>query len=492
MAVHAVIADAFPSNLGEGRLGRSVSGERSTALWTHRSCVVQPWVDLDENHPVVDLYRGTIRVKLTGREAWSGDGVIQFDWHRGIWLSVETSELQDPSPIFGGGNTVDIPGMASDVPVTTTTFQTRYGDSDATGRTRYEAVAPSVTWGGGLAWAVRFDVGNFPSTRRLRDDWPWERPMGRIRLVADGWMIVLDELDGAHDRREKVKRTGGGCVTHTGILTRADGAVFDVSDRVVGEILHALQWMLSFAAAAWVPIICPTGIGADGAAVWGSWASSRRSEPRGARWMSPLWAGGLAHLWPGWWAAWRSSHGHDVLRWGLPMYVAASLEDSLELKITTAFNALEVVAWHRLAQHPHGPQLSTGSLENMRARTRLRQMLGDIGAPTFVPPGLGAAVLFAGRLPRPSRWEPVDGPYLVANVRNRIVHPRDTSRITDVPVEARYEVWELAMWYFELALFRLCGFGRPYLPRPQRPSSVMSVDVPPWTTPEEQRIRLTR
>ena len=83
-------------------------------------------------------------------------------------------------------------------------------------------------------------------------------------------------------------------------------------------------------------------------------------------------------------------------------------------------------------------------------------------------------------LGRKHSWE--HGPHALVELRNNIVHPED--KYYNMFQRAYYEAWNLAQWYLELTLLKLCGYEGNYAIASSGEIAITSTaEVARWSLP---------
>jgi hypothetical protein len=425
----------------------------------------------------VRLYDGPIHLQSIGTSVQViGDGHVAYDWHRGLHVDLE-EPVSGPVTV-GPVARLTLPDLGANAEVIRTLES--YSFDGETESLRFEgALGESLLWRREAATEVRFDIAGLVQTVMLQSSGShWQGDTRRMLLEADRWRLLIWELADAQQRRDKAKRTGCGAVTHTASLRSTDGSLINPGE--VEELLHALTWLLSFASSAWVAAIAPTGLNASGEAAWARWGQPRWSRAAGWRWLGAHHPEAIPAIWPRWWQLWQSRPTRDVLRWAVPSYVESALgRAGLEVSIPAAFTSLEILAWHNATARQN---LSNKQAKDLSAKGRLQMLLNDCSVPLNIPPQLPAAHEWASRA-QDDAIATLNGAAVVANVRNRIEHPRDTKRVEEVPVRARHELLQLMLWWIEMVLLRTCGYDGEYLDRTNpNVRLVTETTRPPWVT----------
>ncbi|MGH7485499.1 MAG: hypothetical protein ACREMY_07830, partial [bacterium] len=75
-------------------------------------------------------------------------------------------------------------------------------------------------------------------------------------------------------------------------------------------------------------------------------------------------------------------------------------------------------------------------------------------------------------------WE---GPEVVFNIRNGLIHPpKDLQDPAWPNVDELFEAWQLATWQLQLVLLRVLGYEGDYWSRLRLGRSEMDVEPVPW------------
>jgi len=102
-------------------------------------------------------------------------------------------------------------------------------------------------------------------------------------------------------------------------------------------------------------------------------------------------------------------------------------------------------------------------------------MLCKIGIPLCVPPELTNLVQLASD----RGW--LDGPRVLTEIRNGIVHPKKRQKILEAPPSTRNEAWDLGLWYLELALLGIFNYHGHYANRISRNRCRGDTEPVPWS-----------
>jgi len=240
---------------------------------------------------------------------------------------------------------------------------------------------------------------------------------GRWTAVLGEWSVTMDMRSDHTEVWRQVRAEGSIVMTHVMEIRRVDGYSFTPAD--VEPVLSGLHVGMSFALGRWVAPALPVGFDARGQRVWEQW---------GARNCSPG-APGALHWW------------HDQREWELEELLSRTVErfcdpqhefttrflmsnailsaagGFVEQRITTAFAAIEHLAWVRLKL---GRGMSRTQYDKPRAHGRLAKLLAEANIDQAIDEGHLAA-LHSYSLSASDG--PLDGPQAVVRIRNAIVHP---------------------------------------------------------------------
>ena len=128
------------------------------------------------------------------------------------------------------------------------------------------------------------------------------------------------------------------------------------------------------------------------------------------------------------------------------------------------------MAWQWLTRVDN---LDPNKVDSKNADWRIRRMLKSMKVPIDIGSSTTVLADFAGGR---------DGPKTIADLRNRVVHPKDGADILHISSAVlKQEAWNQSLWYVEVALMKLCQWDGPYLDRTQSlPLWEGNVSHPPW------------
>lgn len=297
-------------------------------------------------------------------------------------------------------------------------------------------------------------VLNFPEFHclgRANCDFLYEgRRLGRVILQNSAWEIELQALPSTHAIIEQLKDGGGNAITHVARITRVDGKAFTC--KQLDEIVYDFQRFLSFARGAWTSVFGTIGYDRNGNEVYKDWSQRISSPWQVCRsWFDIHHGETLAVAFPGFVRLMHhpmlSSAGYAALHWYLRSNRAgegAGVDGGLILSQA----ALEGLSMSVLSNAVVTLPRTATAADRIRAACQHLNILTGIPATSK----------------RMRSWQRhgafSDGPEAVTRLRNELVHPKRL-----LPGKLPFiipEVWQLAQWYIEVMLLKLCGYEGVY------------------------------
>jgi hypothetical protein len=296
---------------------------------------------------------------------------------------------------------------------------------------------------------------------------------GRSVLRADGWRITIAATDKTKGLCQALDDAGGYVITHVVEVTREDGATYTSDD--LEKILSCLQVFLGFAMGRPAGVALPVGFDGAGQRVFEQWGLPT-TAPNGwggsLTWFDAQHAGLLSEVFPGFYAIWGDQTWSEAIWKAIYWYLQAngrsSAGRSVEGGLILAQAALELLAWTRCVQHKK--MVSPDGFERAKASDKLRFLATSLDIPLEIPRCLGA--LRAGLGKKCS-----DAMHAITDVRNDVVHPKSRHALNNM---ARFEAWNLSLWYIEMAILRLCGHTGSHANRLKMPHCSGTVEPVPW------------
>ncbi len=286
----------------------------------------------------------------------------------------------------------------------------------------------------------------------------------KIYLGDETWAITFRAQPSMTAVVDQLHREGGYGVTHLFEITRTNGEM--ISPQSTAEILDALKAFFSFARGAHCGLGLLKGIGGSGTVLWQQWGFSRTSRwSTTTNWFSSPQGHFLRGVFPGFMREWNTG-SRDHIRSVVEMYAEANRDEpDVKPSLMLAQSALELLSWLSMVRTFC---LSADGFRGLSAADHIRLLLHECRIPPNVPPTLAALVSAAS-------GQKLDGPSVLTEVRNTLVHPGKSNKNMTVAVFG--EAWTLSMWYLELAILRRFSYNGPYLNRVRSPPALEPV---PW------------
>ncbi|MEX2437933.1 MAG: hypothetical protein WD449_01625, partial [Candidatus Babeliales bacterium] len=318
---------------------------------------------------------------------------------------------------------------------------------------------------------VTFYVINFPPSfgnvvrGRNNPNFSWR---SRLSFGDDTWQVILDKMEGYKNIEKELKEIGGFAYTYAGSIKRINGNSF-CSVEVL-KLINKVNHFLSFVRGSNAVTFCMYGYDDQGEVIWKDWSLRRtdRWTLTQDNWFSDQHSSEqLQMLFPGWSKLLDDEDlGNEIpkiLYWycyaGKNTEGAAGTDGSLILAIA----ALELFSYSYF-----GDKYEANNLSN-----NIYKFLKELGIPFNVPKNLNSLYSYAMQ----KNWQ--TGPKAIVELRNEIVHP-DRESIPGAHV--CYEALQLALWYVEMLLLRLCDFNGVYANRLVQPKWNGLVERMPWNT----------
>jgi len=291
--------------------------------------------------------------------------------------------------------------------------------------------------------------------------------LGRHVWTDDEWRLIVDARPNLDGLLREAGGHAGHAFTHTVSITRLDEQPFSLVDAQ--PTIDALFYFTSFISARLVGIALATGLDDLGRAKCVQW-STTITEAFGTRlsWYPEFSPALLEPLWPRFKERISDPAWHEALVPALRLYIEAQsrlIESGLAMSAT----AIETLTWSVLVNAES--YLTEDAYERISFADRLRLLLRWAEIPVGYDP--------AGEpsLERLGREYNLDALEMLAWVRNRVVHP-DKKKVLNSAL--KLEAWQLALWFVELVILRICGYEGDYGSRRKRPRHAGDTAPVPW------------
>ena len=294
--------------------------------------------------------------------------------------------------------------------------------------------------------SVQFKLANFLDFFSAGGRWVetgnQSRKLNVAQLEDSPWVIEIVSDPSLLENRQTLDSDDGYAITHTGCITRSDGASFSVED--IEPLLEDLRLLLSFARGAWCDLVIAEGKDPSGNDAWTRWGLKVIDPWNSTLSWLPSFGGGeiLASIFP-----------------ALRQHRLGSWCDTLTLAIDW------YLASNRAPLHA-GLILSQVALERVSSQMGFSDSKRGAGRPiarALHKMGIGCQIPAACKELQSFTDEQrtiQNGPHALVEIRNDYVHSK--SKYGPIPIGVQYEAWNLAQWYIESLLLKLLAYAGLY------------------------------
>jgi hypothetical protein len=325
-----------------------------------------------------------------------------------------------------------------------------------------------------------FNLPNFHGpialTRSSEVDDRW---LGRWEMELGGWKLTLDVRPDHARVWSDLHEAHIYVMTHVMEIRRADGAAFTAADAE--SVLSALHVGVSFALGRWAAPMLPVGEDNTGKVVWEDWHPghcdpARKSSPG---WWHEQQRTSLTDFLGGVIAAFADPGRLPALRLQL-MFGIAAMNDRgfVEQRVMMGIAGLEHIMWQTLVLEGG---MSEGQYRDQDAHEKLRRVLTDAHIPTDIDAELLPITARFIAEEKQRQGKVLDGPDVVTQIRNRLVHPRGAQERVYRLEGLVAEVWLLTRHYLVLLILHSLRYHGSYRDLRKTRGWVGEVGNVPWT-----------
>jgi hypothetical protein len=284
--------------------------------------------------------------------------------------------------------------------------------------------------------------------------------MGRWQMEVGGWKLTLDVRPDHSRVWRDLHEAHVYVMTHVMELCRADGAAFTAAEAE--PVLTALHVGVSFALGRWAAPMLPVGVDSTGKVVWEDWHPGHCDPARTTS--------------PGWWhdqqqASLTDFLGRVITAFADPdrlpalrlqlMFGIAAMNDRgfVEQRVMMGAAGLEHLMWQTLVLEGG---MSERQYRDQDAHEKLRRLLTDAQIPTDIDAALLPVTARFAADEQHRQGKVLDGPDVVTQIRNRLVHPRGAQERVYRLDGLAAEVWLLTRHYLALLILHSLGYQGSY------------------------------
>lgn len=435
------------------------------------------WLPFNAPGKPVVLHQGKLTLTSETLPELDADGQVRLSWNQGAQLRW-TADLPNDYETQRKWRLWDAPHERS--------LQVETQGLTGSG------VTHATTEGQGWSNGLRFGSADVP-LQRLITHWvnlpdlgparpvgpPVEDPDGfwhratSWRATVRGWDIRIDSRADLNEVLRVCRRDRTFALTHVMEVRRSDGATF--TGNQADQLLTVLQLAGSFALGRSCCPAAPVGYTPDGRAAWSEWGPSRCDHAGlgSGRWWYERRGQDLVETLEGFLRHWDDDRRRQTLKFTATSAVVAGEQGFLEQRLVTATSALEHLCW--VTDVLEGGA-SERSYQDVRAHDRLRRLVTAMN----VPVGIDAEYLPA-LAAHAAEQDDCDGPRAITQIRNELVHPKNTRSLYDRP-GLLSEAARLSARYLDLAILWRIGFTGQVMNRIKVPGWIGDTETVPWAS----------
>jgi hypothetical protein len=274
-----------------------------------------------------------------------------------------------------------------------------------------------------------------------------------VTLEGAGWTVAIRPGPSTKNVMKQLEDRGGYAMTHRFDVTKSDGSRLEAGGAT--SIIEALRLLLSFARGSLCGVGLTSALSSEQTVLWQQWGFSQTSRwSTTPNWFSSPQGQFLRGLFPGFVRELEGSQREHITS-VIEMY-AESNRDEPDVKpsLMLSQSALELLSWLELVENG---AMSADGFKSLPAADRVRLLLHLCNIQASIPASLAP-------LTRAASGAKLDGPGVLCEIRNSLVHPGKKANQTLTPYVLG-EAWLLSMWYLELALLNKFRYAGPYVNR---------------------------
>lgn len=280
----------------------------------------------------------------------------------------------------------------------------------------------------------------------------------RLEFEDDDYQIIIDKCLEYKSRKKKLDENGGFITLYNGEINIKKGKI-DYS--TVQDLLYCFNTFITFINGRRTSALFIQGI-AENAVKWTDYSSYRIDTYKWVRtWTNSNSVEAFSDLWKHFRSIWKSSpDDKSFLLSSIHWYVEAnSNAGDWEGSIIWAQTALELIYNWWIVENKK--MMLGKDSDNISAANKIRLILSQINLPGSIPSTLTELQKF-----KKSR-NAIDAPDAIVEIRNAIVHSRESNRrkLSEIDADAIGEALQVYIWYIELSLLCILEYNDRYFNR---------------------------
>ncbi len=300
----------------------------------------------------------------------------------------------------------------------------------------------------------------------------------RLEIHDDEWNVTLDKIENYKDVQEKLTSNDGFGVTYVGRIEKSNKEPFH--SKELARIINKIYYFVSFARGANSPIFHLKSYNDKDENVWQNWSlrSSARWSLTQNNWFCDQHSFDQLHeLFPEWSKLFDDELWEKeipkILYWYC--YAGRNTEGAgTDGSLILAIAALELFSFDYLVRY--ASIRNKKKYESKHLSNNIYKMLEKLDVPDNLPEQLKNLHGYSIN----KNWQ--SGPKAIVELRNEIVHP-DRESIPNSHV--CYDALQLALWYIEMVILKLCNYKGVYSNRLNRIKWTGEVEQIPWIKKEK-------
>lgn len=293
----------------------------------------------------------------------------------------------------------------------------------------------------------------------------------RLAFTAGEHMLLIDADPDLSARLARLKREGGYAVTHNCVVRRIDATPIDD----LGDLAAALHFLFAFMSGLWAgPVLLASSPSSDAGVRYIQSPMLSRSRNVGSWFPKRPDGSEVSKFATEFMGLWNNDEWQMPLRHYIWWYIEANTAASLESAVLTSQAALELMGWAYLVETKR--VISADGFNKLPAADKIRFLLSNLKIPLQIPAHLGHALQHATSIGG------ADGPGVVVDLRNAIVHPslKKRTHLGRVGTDAKFQIAELSRQYVELVLLSMLQYGGWVRDRTARTVAAPQEFLAPW------------